>query len=103
MPVLAERELASLRRRFPALRLAGREPTKLNEVAGYTLTFRAQRHPRLLGRVVLLPEPVPGSARGVRLVMLSRAAEGVSGPDDVGVHGPTKLPYRSFRFGTETS
>jgi hypothetical protein len=103
MPALAARELAALRRRFPALRLAHGETIELNEVAGYTMSFRASRRPRLLGRVVLLPEPVPGSPRGVRLLMLARPGDGVGSADDVGLHGPTKLPYRSFRFGTETS
>jgi hypothetical protein len=103
MPALIRAELAALHRRYPGLHVAGREPADVNEVAGYTIAFRARRHPRLLGRVLLLPDPAPGSLSGVRLVLFARPGDGVSGPDDVGRSGATKLPYRSFRFGTETS
>ena len=100
---LAGREALGLRRRFPGLRLVDGQRTRLNDVTGYTMVFRARRHPRLLGRVLLLPEPVPGSPRGVRLLLLARPADGVSGAGDVGRRGTTRLPYRSFRFGTGTT
>jgi hypothetical protein len=100
---VARDELSALRRRFPGLRVADRERTRVNEVAGYTIAFRARRHPRVLGRVLLLREPVPGSRQGVRLLLLARPGDGVAEAGDVGRQGATKLPYRTFRFGTGTS
>ena len=70
-------------------------------MAGYSLVFRASRKPRLYGRLVLLPEPVPGARTGVKLLLLANPAAGADTARDVGTHGQLKTPYRSFRFGTE--
>ncbi len=51
--------------------------------------------------LLLDPVPRPGAPpRGVRLLLLATPASGVGRARDVGTHGATKLPYRSFRFGT---
>ena len=74
---------------------------RINRAAGYSLVFRASRSPRMYGRLVLLPEPVPGARTGVKLLMLATPAGGAGKARDVGTSGAVKTPYRSFRFGTE--
>lgn len=101
LPVQAERELAGLRRRFPALEPVEEGKARVNQVAGYSLVFRASRTPRLYGRLVLLPRPVPGARDGVRLLLLATPAGGAGKARDVGTRGLLKAPFRSFRFGTE--
>lgn len=102
LPVVAEREVDALRKQFPNLEPVEEGKARINTVAGYTLVFRADRAKRLYGRVVLLPQPVPGARDGVRLVLLASArGGGVGKAADVGTMGQLKTPYRSFRFGTE--
>jgi hypothetical protein len=102
LPVYADRELEALRGRFADFELVEEGKARVNEVVGYLLAFQAREgERRLYGRVVLLPEPVPGARRGVRLEMLATPSAGAGGATDVGVRGAIKMPYRSFRFGTE--
>jgi hypothetical protein len=101
LPVVASRELDALKRRFPALEPVEEGKARINTVAGYSLVFRASRKPRDYGRLVLLPQPVPGARDGVKLLLLANPDAGADKAADVGVHGQLKTPYRSFRFGTE--
>jgi hypothetical protein len=102
LPVLADREVERLRGRFAQFEWVQEGKTRINEVPGYTISFRARLgERRLYGRVVLLPEPEPGSRRGVTLLVLATPAAGVPTAEEVGLHGPVKTAYRSFRFGTE--
>jgi hypothetical protein len=101
LPVIAARELDALRKRFPDLEPVEEGKTRINRAAGYSLVFRVSRSPRLYGRLVLLPEPVPGSRRGVKLLMIASPDGGAAKARDVGTNGLLKTPYRSFRFGTE--
>jgi len=101
LPVQASRELTKLKKRFPELEPVEEGKTRINRVAGYSIVFRASRSPRLYGRVVLLPQPVPGALDGVKLVMLATPDGGADKARDVGTRGELKTPYRSFRFGTE--
>jgi hypothetical protein len=117
LPVYAEREIDALRKRFPReFELTREGKARVNAVPGYDVQFRARLgERRLLGRLVLLPEPAAGedladpsgelenarSRRGVRLLMLATPASGAVRPRDVGARGNLKTPFRSFRFGTE--
>ncbi len=102
LPAFAAREIDALRARFAEFELVQDGKTRVNEVAGYQILFRARLgRRRLFGRLVLLPEPEPGARDGVRLLMQSTPAGGASKAADVGVIGLTKLPFRTFRFGTE--
>ncbi len=102
LPVFADRELAALRRRYDELELVQEGKTRVVETPGYSLVWRArQGDRRLYGRTVLLPEPVPGTRRGVRLEMVVTPAAGAATATDAGARGATKRPYRTFRFGTE--
>jgi hypothetical protein len=101
LPVLASRELDALRERFPQLEPVEEGKTRVNRIPGYSIVVRASRKPRLYGRLVLLPQPVPGARDGVKLLMLATPDGGADKPRDVAQRGELKIPYRSFRFGTE--
>jgi hypothetical protein len=100
-PVVASRDLDALEARFPALEPVEEGKARVNKVPAYSTTFRASRKPRLYGRVVLLAEPVAGSRRGFRIVMLATPEGGADKAGDVAARGVLKTAYRSFRFGTE--
>jgi hypothetical protein len=101
LPVVAARELAALRERFPELEPVEEGKARINQVAGYSLVFRISRRPREYGRLVLLPQPLPGARDGVKLLLIANPDAGVGKARDVGAEGDLKTPYRSFRFGTE--
>ena len=101
LPVAAARELDALRERFPDLEVVEEGKGRINQAAAYSIVFRASRNPRLYGRLVLLPEPLPGARDGVKLLLLANPAGGAGKASDVGTRGQLKTPYRSFRFGTE--
>lgn len=102
LPVFAAREVEALRGHFAEFELVQDGKTRVNEVPGYLILFRARLgRRRLFGRLVMLPEPEPGARDGVRLLMLTTPAGGVSRAADVGVLGQLKRPFRTFRFGTE--
>lgn len=102
LPLFAAGEIDALRRRFSEFELVQDGKTRVNEVPGYSVLFRARLGPRrLYGRSIVLPETAPGARDGVRLLLEATPAAGVSKATDVGVRGVIKRPYRTFRFGTE--
>ena len=70
-PSQAARELEALRERFPDLEPVEEGKARINQVAGYSIVFRASRSPRLYGRLVLLPQAAPARVDGVKLLMLA--------------------------------
>jgi len=102
LPAFAVAEVAALRRRFASFEWAREGKTRVNEVPGYAIQFRARMGKRrLYGRSVLLPEATPGARRGARLLLLATPAAGAGTASAVGSVGASALAYRSFRFGTE--
>lgn len=105
LPVVAHAEIAALRERYPDFELVEEGKARVNDVGGYQVVYRASRRPRLYGRLVLLPESIDGKPaqprRGVRLLVEATPNAGVNRPEDAGVRGLTKRPFRAFRFGTE--
>jgi hypothetical protein len=105
LPILAHAEIAALRERYPNFELVEEGKARINDAAGYQVVYRASRKPRLYGRLVLLPESIEGKPaqprRGVRLLVEATPKAGVNRPEDAGVRGLTKRPFRAFRFGTE--
>lgn len=102
LPVFAAGEIEALRGRFAEFELIQDSKTRVNEVSGHVILFRARLgERRLYGRQVLLPEPVAGTRDGVRLLLLATPAGGVSRASEVGIRGVVKRPFRTFRFGTE--
>ena len=72
LPIVAAREIDALKKRFPRPR-AGRGGQDAHQPRRRATrsSFRASRTPRMYGRLVLLPQPAPGAARGVKLLMLA--------------------------------
>jgi hypothetical protein len=116
LPAYADGEIATLSRRLREFELLREGKSRLNQVPGYEIQFRARLGTRrLYGRLVLLPAPAPGedlanptgelqndrARHGVRILLLATPASGVLRVRDVGAHGLLKTPFRSFRFGTQ--
>jgi hypothetical protein len=102
LPILASQRIEQMRRDVPGFELVEEGKARINQVPGYTIAFRARLgERRLYGRLAMLPEPVPGTRRGVVLLLESTPAGGTVRAQDVGATGLNKQPYRSFRFGTE--
>ena len=102
LPAWATSEIERLSGLYDEFEFVEESPARVNEAGGYEIVFRARLDGRrLYGREVVLPEPKPGTRRGVRLILESTPAAGVGRAEDVGVRGFNKRPYRSFRFGTE--
>jgi hypothetical protein len=104
-PVVAERLIADLRRRYTDFEVADEGRVRINEAPGYGIGYRARRDGRRVwGRTILVvpftdpPEPVRD---GLRLDLVASPGSGVSNASDVGAVGQLKLPLRSLRFGTE--
>lgn len=99
LPVYAE-QLAELRRTYPDLELVEEGKARVNLVAGYSILFRTGAgRDRMYGREVLLPEP--GTRTGVRMALRTWRGSGVAEPRELGAVGALRIPYRSFRYGTE--
>jgi hypothetical protein len=103
LPVIAEDVIADLRSRHPEFDLADEGRVRVNEVPGYSVGFRARRSngERVWGRTVLLVPDEPGARQGVTMELLAGRGAGVSNAAEMGAVGQIKLPYRSFRFGTD--
>jgi hypothetical protein len=99
LAIVAAHEAAALRARFPGVQIGAEGVQKLAGMPGHELRFRIPGRPRLYGREMLLPRPQPGARDGVVIVAIAAASADVGGAGDIGVHGTTRLPYRTFRFG----
>ena len=63
--------------RFPDLEPVEEGKARINKAAGYSLVVPRQPQARALyGRLVLLPQPVPGARDGVKLLLLATPAGG---------------------------
>jgi hypothetical protein len=100
LPILAESELATLRRRIPGMVPVEEAKARVNNAAGYQLSFLASRRPLVYGRLVLLPKPGRHPRQGVRLLLLGTRAGGNELLTDLGNKGELRDPYRTFKFGT---
>ena len=102
LPVFAERLIKDLDARYDDFDIADEGRVRINEEPGYAVGFRARDDgKRVWGRAVMLVPDEPGARRGVIIEMVGGRRSGVSNPSEVGAVGQVKLPYRSFRFGTE--
>ena len=102
LPVLAEKAREELRARWDDFDLADEGRVRINEVPGYGIGFRARVDGRRVwGRSVMLLPDEPGARKGVTIEMVAGRDAGVANATEVGTVGQIKLPYRSFRFGTE--
>lgn len=78
--------------------------TRLNGVEGYQIAFTARYtdpaglQRRMLGKVVLVPEPTDDPTRGLAVEMLATSLAGVPQAAQVGNRGALTRPYRSLRL-----
>jgi hypothetical protein len=105
LPVYADAYERALARRLPAFTPVDEGKARINGAPGYQVTYTTRRDGRtVFGRdVMLVPEDVPGAREGAVLRLLQTHAAGVHDARFVGTAGAIKKPYRSFRFGTDTS
>lgn len=107
LPILAARDLETLRREFPAdFRYRGDGRTRINDAPGHQILFqtRIAGHLYYGKRFLLLPDftpPAPSPREGAELTLLSRYSKATPSVDAVGNFGLMKGALRSFRFGTE--
>ena len=103
LPVFIQTALPELRHRWRDFEIADEGRVRLNEVPGYSIGFRARGDDgeRVWGRYIMVVPDEAGARQGVTIEIIARRGAGVSNAAEVGATGQTKLPYRSFRFGTE--
>jgi hypothetical protein len=118
LPISAMRLQREASRRYPRFRVQFEGRARVNDVEGYQFAFDSQYRQRghaprrLLGRIVVLPEPYdtsdpvkpypPGQApsHALLITVLATTLDDVNAAGDVGNAGVLKKPFRSFRFGT---
>ena len=105
LPIYASRVIAQMERADPHFVQVSEGKARVNSQPGYQIQFKTTSggH-RVYGRRVLLfPDPrvEPGARDGADIMLLARWSKVVTKADDVGSNGVTKLPYRSFRLGTD--
>lgn len=107
LPVFASRQIAAMQAADPTLRVRSEGRTRVNLHPGYAITYDIKRDGELYyGKRIFLYPDEPSPKEGVQIDLLARKGGEDSpylmpGPNDVGNLGPTKLPLRSFNFGTE--
>jgi hypothetical protein len=101
LPVFATNYIAGLARRIPGFRLGSETKTRINLVAGYSVTYSGRIEGQLMyGRIVMLVPALTGQRDGVILSMGIQPSASVDpSPDAVGSADVLEKPLRSFRFG----
>lgn len=102
LPVYASGLVERMRRADPAFVLRSEGRARVNRQPGYQIQFQTSRGGRTVyGRRALLFKDEPGVRDGADILLLATRSPSIPNVDAVGSNGPTKLPYRSFRFGAE--
>lgn len=101
LPVFATNYIAGLARRVPGFVLQSETKTRINLVAGYSVTYSGRIEGQLMyGRLVMLVPALTGQRNGVILNMGIQPSASVDySPDAVGSADILEKPFRSFRFG----
>jgi hypothetical protein len=102
LPVYATNYIAGLGRRVRDFSLQSETKTRVNLVAGYTMTYSGRFDGQLMyGRIVLLVPTLTGQPNGVILNMGIRPSASLDySPDQVASADVLERPFRSFRFGS---
>jgi hypothetical protein len=105
LPIYADAYERALGRTLTDFQAVDEGKARINDAPGYQVTYSAKRDGRtVFGRdVLLVPKDVPGARDAVVMRLLQTHAAGVHDARFVGTVGAIKKPYRSFRFGTDTS
>lgn len=102
LPGFATGLIEQMRREDPHFILRSEGRARVNSQPGYQIQFQTSVGGRTVyGRRALLFADEPGAREGVDITMRSSRSPAIPNVDSVGSNGPTKLPYRSLRLGTE--
>ena len=105
LPIVFSGVIAEMARRDPNFEQIGEGRARVNSQPGYQVQYKTTIGGRRFygRRVFLFPDPrdQPGARDGADVTLLARWSKVVTKADDVGSNGVTKLPYRSFRLGTD--
>jgi hypothetical protein len=101
LPVFATSYIAGLARTIPGFVLQSETKTRINLIAGYSVTYSGRIAGQLMyGRAVMLVASLTGLRDGVILSMgIVPSAVLDPTPDQVGSTDVLEKPFRSFRFG----
>jgi hypothetical protein len=101
-PLVASTLIARMRQADPQFILRSEGRTRINQQPGYQIQFQTARGGHTVyGRRALLFADQPGVRQGADVTLVAARSPTIPNVDAVGSNGPTKLPYRSFRLGTE--
>jgi len=102
LPLLATFHVRELRERLEGFELVEEGRTRVNFVPGYEVVFRYDMGERTVyARDVFLVPEVPGQRAGAQLELRATPTSGTPNAESTGDVGAIRLPFRSFRLGTE--
>jgi hypothetical protein len=102
LPVYASALIERMRAADPNFILRSEGRARVNSQPGYQIQYQTSRGGRTVyGRRALLFVDEPGTREGADISLESVRSPSIPNVDQVGSNGPTKLPYRSLRLGTE--
>jgi hypothetical protein len=102
LPVFASGLIDKMRAADPNFILRSEGRARVNSQPGYQIQYQTSRGSRTVyGRRALLFLDEPGTREGVDISLEAVRSPSIPNVDQVGSNGPTKLPYRSLRLGTE--
>jgi hypothetical protein len=102
LPLLATFHVRERRERLEGFELVGEGRTRVNFVPGYEVVFQYDLGERTVyARDVFLVPEVPGQRAGAQLELRATPVSGTPNAESIGKVGAIRLPFRSFRLGTE--
>ena len=102
LPGFATGLIEQMRAADPQFILRAEGRARVNSQPGYQIQFQTTRDGRTTyGRRTLLFKDEPGERDGADITLIAARSPAIPNVDQVGSNGPVKLPYRSFRLGTE--
>ena len=102
LPTFATGLIEQMRAADPRFILRAEGRARVNSQPGYQIQFQTSQGGRTVyGRRALLFKDEPGERNGADITVLATRSPAIPNVDQAGSNGPAKLPYRSFRLGTE--
>lgn len=102
LPLLVTFHVRELRERLEGFELVEEGRTRVNFVPGYEVVFQYDLGERTVyARDVFLVPEVPRQRAGAQLELRATPTSGTPNAQSIGDVGAIRLPFRSFRLGTE--
>lgn len=102
LPLYAAGVIRRMRAADPSFVLRSEGRTRINRQPGYQIQYQTRIGGRTAyGRRTFLFADEPAQRDGADISVVAVRSPSMPNVDAVGSNGPTKLPYRSFRLGTE--